>query len=159
MERFLGLRRHLNHIFRILGQNWFSVYLPFTVVQMDYTGITQEFGYRPIQIPFWDKYSSSLVPNHHCSIKKTFVLTQTTLGKVKTMIGTIRNRFWGKKKSNVFFMCKKSLKVRYLVPSTQDLHRNQIYKIFFQIKKSWFRVWKCKINVGETFFRLFGKNH
>ena len=29
---------------------------------------------------------------------------------------------------NVFFMSKKALKVRYLVPSTQDLHRNQILK-------------------------------
>ena len=36
----------------------------------NYTGI----WYRLIQIPFLDKYSSPLVPNHHCSIKKRLYL-------------------------------------------------------------------------------------
>ena len=55
-------------------------------------------------------------------------------------------------------MCKKSLKVWYLIPSTQDLHRNQIYKNFFQIQKSNFPCPEFQKNVRNTFFRLFRKN-
>ena len=55
-------------------------------------------------------------------------------------------------------MCKKSFKVWYLIPSTQDLHRNQIYKIFFQIEKSYFPCPDVQKSVRNTFFRLFGKN-
>ena len=55
-------------------------------------------------------------------------------------------------------MCKKSLKVWYLVHSTQDLHRNQIYKKIFQIEKSCFPCPEFQKNVRNTFFRLFRKN-
>ena len=61
--------------------------------------------------------------------------------------------------SKVYFMCKKSFKVWYLGHSTQDLHRNRIYKIFFQIEKSCFPCPECQKNVRNTFFRLFGKFH
>ena len=87
-----------------------------------------------------------------------FVLTQTTLGKSKTIGGTIKNVFG----EDIFkiekIMCKKSLKVWYLIPSTQDLHRNQIYKKFFQIQKSNFPCPEFQKNVRNTFFRLFRKN-
>ena len=55
-------------------------------------------------------------------------------------------------------MCKKYFKVWYLGHSTQDLHRNQIYKIFFQIEKSCFPCPEFQKNVRNTFFRLFRKN-
>ena len=55
-------------------------------------------------------------------------------------------------------MCKKSLKVWYLIPSTQDLHRNQIYKKNFQIEKSCFPCPEFQKNVRNTFFRLFREN-
>ena len=61
--------------------------------------------------------------------------------------------------SKVYFMCKKSFKVWYLGHSTQDLHRNRIYKIFFQNEKSCFPCPECQKNVRNTFFRLFGKFH
>ena len=61
--------------------------------------------------------------------------------------------------SKVYFMCKKSFKVWYLGHSTQDLHRNRIYKIFFQIEKSCFPCPECQKNVRNTFFRLFRKFH
>ena len=87
-----------------------------------------------------------------------FVLTQTTLGKSKTIGGTIKNVFG----EDIFkiekIMCKKSFKVWYLIPSTQDLHRNQIWKKFFQIQKSNFPCPECRNNVRKMFFGLFREN-
>ena len=71
----------------------------------------------------------------------------------------VKNPFAGEKTSKVYFMCKKYFKVWYLGHSTQDLHRNRIYKIFFQIEKSCFPCPECQKNVRNTFFRLFGKFH
>ena len=59
-------RTFLNHILGWLVKMDFLCIFPLH----HHTGITQEIGYRPIQIPFLNKYSSPIVPNHHCSIKK-----------------------------------------------------------------------------------------
>ena len=45
-------------------------------------------------------------------------------------------------------LCKKFLKVWYLIHSTQDLHRNQIYKIFFKSKNRVSRVQNFKNMLG-----------
>ena len=52
-------------------------------------------------------------------------------GKSKTIGGTIKNVFGEDIFKKEIIMCKKSFKIWYLIPSTQDLHRNQIYKNFF----------------------------
>ena len=70
LKRFSDVSGHLNYIFIIFWKIMifcvFSLYTTTQGLHRNYTGI----GYRPIQIPFSDKYSSPLVLNHHCSIKK-----------------------------------------------------------------------------------------
>ena len=59
-------KSHFYNFLKIMIFCVFSLYTTTQDLHRNYTGI----GYRPIQIPFLNKYSSPLVPNHHCSIKK-----------------------------------------------------------------------------------------